>query len=344
MDRAEKTLHIILGDIPKTEEPGIKVKRAEVKAPPKGKGGLVPKKTMVRGPTKTFMAIRYISQHPDKVDKFSQAEIEAKAKTAKSGEKYYAGVNTKLIKEVTEFKEPAETGIFRIIERTDGKYVRQYTDKHKERSARSKLKREAVLSKHIGDIRDKYEKLMDSKDGFKKSLGTAVAVCDKLCIRVGGGGHGVEGHFGTTTLEVRHIETDPDGKMRLHFVGKSGVEHNIEITDPKIKEKLAELTKGRSPNARIFGPIERTDVQRFLRRWGVVPKDFRNYHASEMFHELATSTATPKKRKDAKLALKEMIIKVAAKLGHTPSVCKSKYINPVLIEEWLAGTLGRVAA
>ncbi len=326
MDRAEKTLHVILGTNPKTE------------APP-SKEMLTPMKRIVRGRTKTFMAIRYISQHPDKISKFNQTEIEAKAKTSKSGEKYYAGVNTKLIQEVVEFKEPAETGIYRIITRTDGKTVRQYTDKHKEVASRTKLKREAVLSKHINDIRDKYGKFMDSKDGYKKSLGTALAVIDNLCIRVGGGANGVPGHFGTTTLEVRHIETDPDGKMRLHFIGKSGVEHNIEVTDPKTKEKLLELTKGRSPNARIFGPIERADVQRFLRRWGVVPKDFRNYHASEFFHELATATPTPKSRKDAKLALKEMIIKVAAKLGHTPSICKSRYISPPLIEDWLAGTL-----
>ena len=329
MDRADQTLHIILGTHP-------------TEAPTKGKEGLTPQKRMVRGKTKTFMAIRYISQHPEKVNKFSQVEIEAMAKTSeKTGEKYYGGVNTKLIKEVTEFKEPAETGIIRIIERTDGNIVRQYTDKHKEKSARSKLKREGVLSKHINDIRDKYDKLIDSKDGFKKSLGTAIGIIDKFCIRVGGGGHGVEGHYGTTTLEVRHIETDPDGKMRVHFIGKAGVEHNISIDDQKIKDSLLALSKDKSPNARIFGPVERTDVQRFLRRWKVIPKDFRNYHASEFFYELATSTTTPVKRKDAKLALKEMIIKVAKKLGHTPGICKSRYINPVLIENWLAGMVGR---
>lgn len=76
-------------------------------------------------------------------------------------------------------------------------------------------------------------------------------------------------------------------------------------------------------------------------------KDFRTWMASVLaasylYDELQTAasreilTSEPDSKLRQKLVT-EMVKSVADELGNTPTVCRSSYINPVIIEDFLAG-------
>ncbi len=303
--------------------------------------GLIPQVKLVRGKTKTFHAIRYVSAYPDRVNVISRDKINTDAiKPSKDGIKWYAGVKVDEIAQVIDFKEPAETGLTRCVIKTDGTVAgKKYTDTKKERQAKIKWARLRWMEKNIGTIRAKYEPLIGSNNLTKKSFGVAMWCIDKAnpYMRIGGSAGNREDHFGTTTLQCKHIVQGEDGKVSIQFVGKSGVPWKVDINDPNVAKAILELKGTRDPEAKLLYDVERTDILKWLGKFRVTAKDFRTYHGSEWFINFAKEHITPTKRKDQNAVLKEIFIQVSKKLNNTPNVCRTKYVLPSLIEHWLAG-------
>ena len=66
---------------------------------------------------------------------------------------------------------------------------------------------------------------------LERAAATAVRLLDLGYFRIGSDAYADEnGSFGLTTLERRHVRRD-GGRLVFSFVGKSGVEHEIEIDD-----------------------------------------------------------------------------------------------------------------
>jgi DNA topoisomerase-1 len=67
-------------------------------------------------------------------------------------------------------------------------------------------------------------------------------------------------------------------------------------------------------------------------------KDFRTWHAtSEALESLAGQPFVT--AREAKQKMKEVLQTVATRLGNTPAMCRKCYINPVVIDAFLAGEL-----
>ncbi|OGM09163.1 hypothetical protein A2Z67_04450 [Candidatus Woesebacteria bacterium RBG_13_36_22] len=301
--------------------------------------GLIPQVRLVRGKTKTFHAIRYVSAYPDKVNVITRDKINVDAiKPSEDGTKWYAGVKVDEIAQVIDFKEPAETGLVRCVIKTDGTVAgKKYTDKKKERGAKVKWARLKYIEKYLPTIRAKYEPMIGDSNPIKKSFGVAMYCVDRFCMRIGGGAHNREDHFGTTTLQCKHISQAEDGVVYLDFVGKSGVDWHIKVDDPNVGKALMELKDDREPESKLLYEVERKDVVKWLGRFRVTAKDFRTYHASNYFVEFAKKSIMPLKRKAQKEVLADIITRVATKLNNKPNTCRSKYIMPALMEHWLMG-------
>src|SRR5207244_13254100 len=78
----------------------------------------------------------------------------------------------------------------------------------------------------------------------EKVLATVVQLLEQSLIRVGNEEYARENKsFGLTTMQDRHVDVK-GSKMRFRFRGKSGRQHEIDITDcrmAKIVSKLQEL-------------------------------------------------------------------------------------------------------
>jgi len=304
--------------------------------------GLIPSIRTIKGPHKTFRAIRYISTHPDRVNIITRDKINVDAikPNKKTGIKWFCGVKVDEIAHIVDFKEPTETGLTRCVVKIDGKIGgKKYTDSKKERQAKIKWARLRHMEKNIATIRAKYEPLIGDANLTKKSFGIAMWCVDKAvpCLRIGGSAGNRADHFGTVTLQCKHIVQGEDGKVSIVFIGKSGVDWGVKINDPNIAEAILELKGNRDPEAKLLYDVERMDVIKWLSKFRVTAKDFRTYHASESFIELIKQYIIPTKRKDQNAILKSVFIEVAKKLNNTPNVCRSKYVLPSLIEHWLSG-------
>jgi DNA topoisomerase IB len=142
--------------------------------------------------------------------------------------------------------------------------------------------------------------------------------------------------YGTTTLLNNHI-TVGDGILSLHFLGKEQVEHNIQIRDPFIVEYGAKYHRENAPDEKWLG-LDYPTLFKFVKDNigdGFVPKDLRTFCANvTAWLESQKYLKRPKTdtKSDAKKEVKEWIEKVAKRLGNTPSVARSRYVDHRLLD------------
>lgn len=274
------------------------------------------------------------------VESYSQADLKKLVPKSEKGTQTYQGVNVDLIERAHQF-DTSEVGLAYMVQRKDGMKVYRYTDEHIQKQAEKKFQKAIRMSRVIGPLRDRIDLDLKHKDPKIKAAATIAKLIDTTYMRVGGGRTEKDtGSTGATTLRLEQVTAVPDG-LRVRFLGKSGVKWDRTVTDPGIVQNMKELMKGRKKEERVFS-VDGDDVNEYLKTrtksiGGVTAKDFRTFHASRIVHdELAKSS--PRTMKEAKLQIKQAIETTAEALGHTPSVCKSKYINPVILAQHLLKT------
>ncbi|HEY3812625.1 MAG TPA: DNA topoisomerase IB [Caulobacteraceae bacterium] len=182
-----------------------------------------------------------------------------------------------------------------------------------------------------------------------KLLATAVRLLEISLIRVGNREYARQNHsFGLTTLHKRHLEVDGSALM-LHFVGKSGVEQRVSVRD----RRLARIVQGlrELPGQRLFKyrnedgdltPIESADVNAYIRETmgdDFSAKDFRTWAATVSAARTLCLEPPPESAAAAKRTATRAIKAVAAILGNTPTVCRSSYVHPAVLEAFAEGRL-----
>ena len=186
----------------------------------------------------------------------------------------------------------------------------------------------------------------------EKVLATVVRLLEQTLIRVGNHEYArTNKSYGLTTLKNRHVNLKGD-RMRFSFRGKHGIQHDVEIADPR----LAKVLRGclDLPGQELFQYVDEngtvrdvtsSDVNEYLREITGEPytaKDFRTWHAtSEVLERLAGEHFSTVK--ESKEKLKQVLQTVAKRLGNTPTMCRKCYVNPVVIDAFLAGELRSVA-
>lgn len=202
-------------------------------------------------------------------------------------------------------------------------------------------------------------------------LAAVVKLLETTLIRIGNSRYAkLNKSYGLSTLRSKHV-SEIDNGLAFDFVGKSAKVHHIELQD----ERLIDIVQACSelPGYQIFKylddngdkqGVDSSDINSYLREYLCADssndnkdkecldkrysaKDFRTWMASVLaasylYDELQTSTgkAILASEPDSKLRqalVTEMVKDVANELGNTPSVCRSSYINPVIIERFLAG-------
>ena len=169
-------------------------------------------------------------------------------------------------------------------------------------------------------------------------LATVVKLLDATCVRVGNDEYAREnGSFGLTTLRNRHAAV-AGGTLKLAFRGKSGVQHELAVDDPRLAAVVRrcqqlpgqDLFRYRSEDGAVRA-IDSADVNQYLSEAAgdrYTAKDFRTWHASVQAFELMrkASDVPP-----TKALIKQAVAEVAARLRNTASVCRKSYIHPAVL-------------
>lgn len=236
---------------------------------------------------------------------------------------------------------------------TDDAGRRQYLYHPQWREERDadKFDRVIVASEKLPQARRRVTRDLRS-DGMplNRACATAVRLLDLGYFRIGNDVYtDTNGSFGLTTLERQHVKGVSDG-LRFTFVGKSGITHDMTVSDPDVTAALQTMRARRDGTQRLLAwkdedatwhPLTAAEVNDYLAEvfdHELTAKDFRTWHAT--VHAAVSLAASPEPGDTAasqKRAIKEAVEEVSDYLGNTPTVAKSAYIDPRVIEAYEDG-------
>ncbi|MCG1018057.1 MULTISPECIES: DNA topoisomerase IB [Burkholderiaceae] len=182
----------------------------------------------------------------------------------------------------------------------------------------------------------------------KKVAAALVRLLDRTLVRIGSPEYARDNRsYGLTTLRKQHLALDAD-RMRLRFRGKSGVEHDVDIDDPRIVRIVRRCLE--LPGHELFQYVDEhgerhaigsTDINAYLREisgTGFTAKDYRTWAGSVL--ALGTLRQIPPcSLTRARQHVVDTVRQVADLLRNTPAVCRKCYIHPVVIEAFETGAL-----
>jgi DNA topoisomerase I len=171
----------------------------------------------------------------------------------------------------------------------------------------------------------------------EKVLAGVVRLLDDDFLRIGNREYAKENKsFGATTLLSRQV-SDDGRKVKMRFKGKSGVEHEVTITDRTLRRLVRQVHElpGRALFQYINGdgkphPINSGEVNDYIRDSSggdFTAKHFRTWGATVLAFEQMLEKAD-----DNRLSVKTMIEPVAEALGNTVAISRKSYVHPALIE------------
>jgi len=184
----------------------------------------------------------------------------------------------------------------------------------------------------------------------ERAAATAVRLLDLGYFRIGSDSYAdANGSFGLTTLEKRHVRRSRD-RLVFCFIGKSGIEHSIEIDDPLAVAAVETMRRRRGGGDELLAyregrrwvDVKAETVNDYLRETTgaeITAKDFRTWHATVLAAELLASSEEPgTSAASRKRAVRQAIVEVAEYLGNTPTMAKSSYVDPRVIDLYEDGT------
>jgi DNA topoisomerase I len=244
-----------------------------------------------------------------------------------------------------------ERGHIQAVGRDDrGRKQYRYHEKWREVRDENKYGRMIDFAKALPRIRQHIARDL-KRPGLarEKVLAAVVKFMEMTLIRVGNDEYAKNNKsYGLTTLQDRHAKFSR-GKIKLEFRGKSGVEHEFEIDDPR----LAQIAKQCQdpPGQELFQYLDEqgdvhdigsADVNDYLRQItgkDFTAKDFRTWAGTV----LAATALQEIEKFDTKAQAKKNVVRavesVAAKLGNTKAVCRKCYIHPEILNAYMEGSL-----
>jgi DNA topoisomerase-1 len=182
----------------------------------------------------------------------------------------------------------------------------------------------------------------------EKVLATVVRLLERTFIRVGNEEYARENKsFGLTTMKNRHVAVK-GARLRFRFRGKSGRQHDVDVTDRRIAKIVAKCQD--LPGQDLFQyvtddgqvhDVTSQDVNDYLREItgeDFTAKDFRTWAGTLLATLALNAQEIFETKKQAKANVKTAICAVAELLGNTPAVCRKCYVHPAIIEGYLSGS------
>ena len=169
-------------------------------------------------------------------------------------------------------------------------------------------------------------------------LAALVRLLDTTLVRVGNDEYArTNGSFGLTTLRKRHVNIH-GAQLRLRFRGKSGVQHDVSLADPRIARivRRCQALPGQElfhyeDDAGKLQSVGSMDVNAYLEgacKRKVSAKDFRTWHGSVLALQLWRGLEIEDQLQPTAAQANRLLAEVAGQLGNTLAVCRRSYVNP----------------
>ena len=183
----------------------------------------------------------------------------------------------------------------------------------------------------------------------EKVLATIVHLLELTMMRIGNEEYArANKSFGLSTLRTRHVDIDGSA-VQFHFKGKSGVRHDIRLSDRRLARVLQRMRE--LPGQELFQYIDEAgerhgvdsgDVNDYLREVtgeDYTAKDFRTWSGTLLAALALQAFEQVDSEAQAKKNIVQAIESVAKKLGNTPTICRKCYVHPAVLDSYLDGSL-----
>jgi len=205
------------------------------------------------------------------------------------------------------------------------------------RAEASKFAGLAEFGRALPKIRRQVDKDLRQRSLSKEKVVAAVIrLLDDEYLRVGNQEYAkANKSFGATTLLSRQVHDD-GRKVKMRFKGKSGVLHEVTITDRTLRRIVRQLQE--LPGQPLFQyvngdanphQVTSTEVNEYIREatgGDFTAKHFRTWGATVLAFEQMLDKA-----ENARLSVNTMIEPVAEALGNTVAMSRKAYVHPALI-------------
>lgn len=228
---------------------------------------------------------------------------------------------------------------------TAGRKQSIYSPQFRAKQEAKKYQKILEFAERLPALRKQVERdLVRKKFTKEKVVACVVRLIDEQFFRVGNKQYAKEHqHYGLTTLRSKHIVEESTSSVTFSFIGKSGQKHVKKITNPQIVRIIRALDD--MPGYEIFRyvgsdgelhDVTSTDVNSYIKEHmgnTFSAKDFRTWGgtllASSLLLEHDLESSRTKKAK--KKAVTYIVKRVAWRLGNTPAVARSSYIDPKIL-------------
>ena len=152
--------------------------------------------------------------------------------------------------------------------------------------------------------------------------------------------------YGLTTMLREHV-TLSEHELIFDFPAKSGQRRVQEIADEDALAIVRMLKRRRGGSQLLayrtadgWTELHADDVNAYIKQYtggDFTAKDFRTWNATVLAAVALAVERRPPNRAACERAISQAVKTVAAYLGNTPVVCRASYIDPRVIDRYLAG-------
>jgi DNA topoisomerase IB len=188
------------------------------------------------------------------------------------------------------------------------------------------------------------------RDGVprERALACAVRLLDLGFFRVGGEEYAEANEsYGIATVLREHV-TIGDGEVVFDFPAKSGQRRVQSIRDAPVRGAIEAMRRRRSGPEDLLVYRERggwrdvrsDDVNEYIKAAigdEFSAKDFRTWHGTVLAAVELARQGPPGSRGGAEGRIRAAVRNVADRLGNTPAVCRSSYIDPRVLDRYRDG-------
>jgi len=177
-------------------------------------------------------------------------------------------------------------------------------------------------------------------------LASMVRLIDQGFFRIGNDKSAeAESTFGLSTIRGSHVKVDGDAVL-FDYVGKWKKKQKRAIRDGEVASVVSTLKKTKGDelfkfvqNGRVIDVKDRhvNDYIQSIIGTDFTAKDFRTWAGTLLCSIALAMQGQGSSKAERKRRIRKAIVATSEQLGNTPAVCRSSYICPRLLDEYLEG-------
>ena len=183
----------------------------------------------------------------------------------------------------------------------------------------------------------------------ERALACAIRLLDLGFFRIGGEEYAETNEsYGVATVLREHVSIEGE-EVVFDFPAKSGQRRVQSIRDPEVRATIEAMRRRRSgPDDLLvfredggWRDVRSDEVNEYLQEKAgeeFSAKDFRTWHGTVLAAVELAREGAPSSKSGAENRIRAAIKRVAERLGNTPAVCRSSYIDPRVLDCFRDGT------